>query len=138
MRPCSPASGTMPDSTALTAPPASRVTPRMPPYTSPVTPSGLTPERPGLCIDEFRACRAKKGGDRPVHLAVHVFSQPGDAQRGLRGQLRQSLDVGGMQVAGQAGNDGCSLAGRGGGAHAPIVRSLPRLRQRPESSGICY
>ena len=83
----------------------------------------------GRSINEFSAQRAKERRHRLVHIALHVFSQPGHAQRRLRGQLRQPLNIRKMQIGGQLRKAGFGLLGRLGGVHAPIVRSLQGLRQ---------
>ena len=84
----------------------------------------------GRTINEFRAQRAKEGRHRLVHIALHVFSQPGHAQRRLRGQLRQPLNIRKMQVGRQLRKAGWGRWSRFLGVHAPIVRSLQGLRQR--------
>lgn len=52
-------------------------------------------------IDKPGAQRPKKLRDSLVHIALHGFGQPGDAQAGVRGQMRQPLNVGNLQPARQ-------------------------------------
>jgi hypothetical protein len=52
-------------------------------------------------VNKLCAQRPKRRGDSFVHIALHGFSQAGDAQGGLRRQLRQPLNVGDMQPGGQ-------------------------------------
>ena len=54
-------------------------------------------------VDEPGAQRSKKRRHGFIDIALHGFSQPGNAQRALRGELRQPLNVRDMQVTGELG-----------------------------------